>query len=208
MERNSLVLPIIALGIAGLMGLVLFVDFSQQWAAEQERQQSLRPPTLDGRIEPGEYAYRSLDAATGIELHWTISGEEIFLALQCPGRGWVAVGWGEPDQVQMMKNADFVLAYRDQTGLHMQDSFGVDFIAHAPDTELGGHDDILEKAGAELGGLFVIEFRRRLDTGDAYDRPIHPGSVTVLFAHAHEDDFTSYHASRATATMDFFGGQP
>lgn len=208
MERNSLVLPVVALVIAGMMGLLLFADFYRHWAAEQERRAALRPATLDGRIEPDEYARSYLDAATGIELHWTLLDEEIFIALRCPGHGWVALGWGEPDQVQMMKDADFVLAYVDQTGLHIEDSFGVDFVAHAPDTELGGRDDILEKAGAEQADSTIIEFRRRLDTGDAYDRPIHPGSLTVLFAHAHEDDFVSYHASRSTATLDFFGGQP
>jgi len=208
MERNSVVLPLIALGIAGMMGLLLFVDFSRQWAAEQARRAAIRPATLDGQIGSGEYASRYLDAATGIELHWSIVGEEIFMALRCPGHGWVALGWGEPDQVQMMKDADFVIAYVDQTGLHLEDSFGVDFVAHAPDTELGGRDDILEKAGSEQEGSTVVEFRRRLDTGDPYDRAIHPGSLTVLFAHAHEDDFTSYHASRSTATLDFFGGQP
>lgn len=208
MERNSLVPPLVALGIAGLMGLLLFADFSRHWAAEHERRTALRPATLDGRIEPGEYAQRYLDVATGIELLWSIIGEEIFIALRCPGHGWVALGWGEPDQVQMMKDADFVLAYVDQTGLHIEDSFGMDFVAHAPDTELGGHNDILEQAGSEQGGSMVVEFRRRLDTGDAYDRAIRAGSLTVLFAHAHEDDFVSYHASRSTATLDFFGGQP
>ncbi|MFN4218421.1 MAG: DOMON domain-containing protein [Candidatus Bipolaricaulia bacterium] len=208
MERNSLVLPLVALGIAGLIGFVLFADFYRHWAAEQERRAALRPATLDGQIEPGEYAQSYLDAATGIELQWSVIGEEIFIALRCPGHGWVAMGWGEPDQVQMMKGADFVIAYIDQAGLHIEDSFGVDFVAHAPDTELGGHNDILEQAGSEQGGSTVVEFRRRLDTGDAYDQPIHAGSLTVLFAHAHEDDFVSYHASRSTAILDFFGGQP
>ncbi len=207
MERNSLVLPLIALGIAGLMGLVLFADFSRRWAAEQERRASLRPSRLDGQIEPEEYAHSYLDAATAIELHWSVIGEEIFMALRCPGRGWVAIGWGEPDQVQMMKNADFVLAYIDSGGLHVEDSFGVDFVAHAPDSELGGHHDIGDKAGLEQGGSLVVEFRRRLDTGDTYDRPIRPGPMTVLLAHAHEDDFVSYHASRSTVIVDFFGGR-
>lgn len=208
MERNSFVLPVVALVIAGMMGLALFADFYRHWAAEQERRAALRPATLDGRVEPDEYARSYLDAATGVALHWSIIGEEIFIALQCPGHGWVAVGWGEPDQVQMMKDADFVLAYVDQTGVHVEDSFGIDFVAHAPDTELGGHNDILEQAGLEQSDSTVIEFRRRLDTGDTYDRAIRPGSLTVLFAHAHEDDFVSYHASRSTATLDFFGGQP
>lgn len=208
MERNSLLLPLVALAAAGLMGLVLFLDFRAQWAAEQARRAAIRPPTLDGRIEPDEYASRYLDVSTGIELRWIIIDEQIFIALRCPGQGWVALGWGEPDQIQMMKDADFVLAYVDQAGLHIEDSFGVDFVAHAPDRELGGHDDILEQAGSEQEGSTIVEFRRRLDTGDTYDRPIHPGSLMVLFAHAREDDFTSYHASRSTATLDFFGGRP
>jgi len=208
MNRNSVVLPLIALGLAGLIGLLLFGDFHRQWAAEQARRAALRPAALDGQIEREEYAFQYIDVATGIDLHWTILHQEIFIALRCPEQGWVALGWGEPDQVQMMKGADFVVAYVDQTGLHLEDGFGVDFVAHAPDTELGGRDDILEKAGSEREGSTVVEFRRRLDTGDPYDRAIHPGSLTVLFAHAHEDDFTSYHASRSTATLDFFGGQP
>jgi hypothetical protein len=164
MERNSVVLPLIALGIAGMMGLLLFVDFSRQWAAEQARRAAIRPATLDGQIGSGNMLLGISTQRQGSSCTGLSSAKRFLWPCAVLGTAGWPWGWGEPDQVQMMKDADFVIAYVDQTGLHLEDSFGVDFVAHAPDTELGGRDDILEKAGSEQEGSTVVEFRRRLDT--------------------------------------------
>lgn len=203
MQRNGLLLPLTALALAAGIAALLALDFRKGWEADQARRLGLHEATLDGIIEEGEYTRSYRDEATGIELYWTIRGDEIFIGLRCPDRGWVAVGLG--GEGPMMKGADILIAYVDSEGLHVQDNFANDFVAHTADVKLGGRDDILESAGAESEQGTVIELRRKLDTGDAYDQPIVPGKMRVLLAHADADDFTSYHKSRFVAMLDLLG---
>jgi len=66
---------------------------------------------------------------------------------------------------------------------------------------------VLESSGSEDPQSTTIEFRRRLDTGDRFDRPITPGPHTVQLAYAPSDDFVTYHGEKRTVVkIDFFAG--
>lgn len=207
MWRNSWALPVLALLTAGAAGLLLFLDFNLRSEAERTARAALKPATVDGQIEPNEYARHFHDAATGMALHWTVVAEKIYIGLRAPAKGWVAIGLGGAGSVQIMKDADILMGYVDETGLHLQDGFAHDFVAHASDKELGGQEDILASAGSERGGYTEIELVRKLDTGDPYDRPIVAGAQPVLLAHAEEDNFTALHTSRSTLMLDLLGGR-
>lgn len=202
MQRNGLLLPLSALLLAIAIAVGLALDFRLAGEAERAHQAAVRPATLDGRIDEDEYARSYRDETTGMTLYWTIVGEEIFIGLRCPDRGWVAVGLG--GEGPMMKGADILIAYVDATGVHVQDNYGDDAMTHVADGELGGSDDISERAGSEGEGGTVVELRRALDTGDEYDQAMTKGEMRVLLAHADADDFTSYHKSRSTSMIDFF----
>ncbi len=202
MQRNGLLLPLIALALAVGIAALLTLDFRRNWETDQARRLGLRAATLDAIIEEGEYTKSYRDEATGMELHWTIVEDEIFIGLRCPDRGWVAVGLG--GEGPMMKGADILITYVDSEGLHLQDNFANDFVSHTADAKLGGRDDILESAGAESEQGTVVELRRKLDTGDPFDQAIVPGKMRVLLAHSDSDDFTSYHKSRSVTMLDLF----
>lgn len=156
---------------------------------------------IDGRLAEGEYAHHYRDEATGIDLYWSVVGDEIYFALRSPGSGWVALSLAP--EGPMMQGGDIIIGYVADGELHIQDNYADGPAGHKADLELGGSDDVLEAAGSEGEGEegTVIEFKRRLNTGDGYDQPIIAGEMAVQLAYSDKDDFTSYHAKRATAAL-------
>lgn len=205
MFRNGLILPVAALLIALLIGAALTLDFRQRWIVQQREQASVATPTLDGSVATDEYRQSVADESTGMKLHWTIAGDEIFFAIEVPNQGWVSVGIG--GEGPMMQGADFLMAYVDDEGVHVEDHFGTGPTSHVADVEEGGSEDLQESAGSEHDGTTVIELKRALDTGDPNDQPITSQETRVLFAHAGSDDFTAYHAARSTQHVQFVLGE-
>jgi len=201
MQRNGLLLPLMALALAALLAGVLAWDFRRAWEEKQAKLAAIAPATLDGKIAEGEYLSSYHDEATGMDIYWTIIGEEIYLALRCPSKGWASIGIGGGP---MMKDSDIIIVYIDDEGVHFRDSFGTNMVKHAPDVELGGRDDVLDLAGSEGEEGMMIELRRKLETGDPYDQPILPGKLRIILAHAAADDFVSYHTSRSVVMLDLF----
>jgi hypothetical protein len=165
-------------------------------------------PSIDGQIADSEYAHRYWAEAIGMELHWTIEGEYIYIGLRGPTLGWVSVGWNPTGAIK--EGADIIIGYLRGGELFLQDYFANTSISHLNDVSLGGRDDVLESSGSEVAGAqpqTTIEFRRRLETNDKFDRPIAPGAQTVLLAYSPYDDFVSYHGEKRTVvTINFFAG--
>jgi hypothetical protein len=56
--------------------------------------------------------------------------------------------------------------------------------------------------GREEGGTTTIEFQIPLDSGDANDKPLSPGSTyPVLLAWGTVDEFQVYHAARGLSEI-------
>jgi hypothetical protein len=162
-------------------------------------------PAIDGRISDGEYASHYRAPGIGMELHWTIEGDSIYIALKAPTQGWLAIGWDPSGPI--MEGEDILIGYIRSKELFLQDYFANRSVTHANDVSLGGRDDVLEASGSEDQTTTTIEFRRRLETGDRFDRPITPGAHTVQLAYAPTDDFVTYHGEKRTVVkIDFFGG--
>ncbi len=201
MFRNGVGLPVAAL-VAALLGLsVLGVQLG--WVSfPGGAGQAAR--AIDGAISSGEYDHQYVAADIGMTVFWTVEGDEIRLAAQAPGKGWIAVGWGGEGPI--MQGFDIVIGYVDSAGSHVQDNFADDAAGHRADTELGGKADLLEAKAAESNDGTVLEARRKLETGDQYDRPFQPGVTPALLAFSDADDFMTYHEThRATAQIDFLG---
>jgi len=162
-------------------------------------------PRIDGRIEDGEYNGHYQAQKIGMALHWTIEGEYITLAMRTPAQGWLAVGWDPTGPI--MEGEDILIGYIRGKELFLQDYFANTSVTHANDVSLGGRDDVLEASGSEDATGTTIEFRRRLDTGDRFDRPLGPGAHTVQLAFAPTDDFVTYHGDKRTVVkIDFQAG--
>jgi len=201
MSRNSLALPLIALLLAVIGSALLWLDLS--WKSATLLKEEAIKVILDGQIAPEEYAQSFRDEATRMEIYWTIAKDEIYLGLRSPGKGWAAIALDATGP--LMKGGDIIIGMVVEGNPYLRDNFANTPTSHVADTGLGGSDDLLEKAASESEKGTVLEFKRKLDTGDEYDKPITTGEHTVQLAYSDTDDFTSYHGSnRSTVTINFY----
>ncbi len=157
--------------------------------------------TIDGVIQPNEYA-QSQSFGNGVfELHWRIVGDEVYIAMKAKTTGWVSLGI---DPSIMMKDADMIIAWVENNGeTKLFDAFSIGEMGpHPPDEQSGGTNDIPEYAGKIADGYTTIEFKRKLDTGDQFDKPFpRSGNLKVIVAYGTRKDFNSMHSFRATGTI-------
>jgi hypothetical protein len=134
---------------------------------------------------------------------WSHDGTYLYGAMSARTFGWIGVGFAPESQMQ---GANFVFGYVQRGEVIMEDMFGVQPTgpgSHPTDESLGGTNDIVDYGGYELDGFTVIEFKIPLDSGDAYDKPLVPGTrYTVIAAIGESDDLTSYHVSRAAGELE------
>ncbi|WP_297091659.1 DOMON domain-containing protein [Thermococcus sp.] len=155
------------------------------------------PPQLgewkaDGVIGENEYAHQLSLAGGKLVVYWRNDGEYLYMALKGQTTGWVAIGFEPTDK---MKDADMVFGWVQEGNAVVIDAYSTGtYGPHPPDEKLGGSSDIIEYAGKEENGYTVIEFKRKLNTGDQYDKAFTPGQkVKFIFAMADADDFTTKH---------------
>jgi len=136
----------------------------------------------DGVVGTGEYA-RSIELSVGnisrnITLYWKNDADMLYMAMRGGTRGWVAVGF-EPSE--KMKDADMVMGFVNSSNVTVQDQYSTGtYGPHAVDTTLGGTNDILEYGGREDGNYTTIEFSRKMNTGDSYDKAFNSSQMVEL----------------------------
>jgi hypothetical protein len=145
-------------------------------------------PMIDGVIHEDEYRIEE------IEIYIKNDDDFIYIGLNSPGVGWVAIGFSPVD---IHLGADFIFGAVIDGDTIVSDQYGSEPYKHQPDTSLGGTDDIVEYAGNESSGTF-IEFKRNLNSGDVYDVLLESGKVySIMIAyHNTNDDFQIYHSAR------------
>jgi hypothetical protein len=166
-------------------------------------------PSLDGKIGADEYQNHYFDEDINMDVYWTISDDDIYVALKAPAGGWVSIGLrpGIPaeEEEEAMKDVDFMIGYVKDGQTFARDDFGDTPFSHKADTDLGGTDNIEAFAGSEEGGVTIIEFERLLNTKDEYDADV-PARGEVYLAYSNADDFTSIHTQRTEVVLNFVTG--
>jgi hypothetical protein len=151
----------------------------------------------DGILDEGEYAGQVTQG--NYEIRWRRDGDVVEIGLRAKTTGWVAVGI-QPGRT--MRDADIVIGYVEDGAVTISDQFSTGSTGpHRPDTELGGRDDIISYGGAEADGFTVVEFSRRLVTGDEYDNDLAPGRNGVIWSYGWTDNAEVQHASRGYAEI-------
>lgn len=150
-------------------------------------------------------ASESVDAVTSasfdnISLAWEVSesGDEIIFTLSAKTTGWVAVGF---DPSQIMKGAQFVIGYVNSGDVEIRDDFGNGMFSHAPDTGLGGTDDVRLISGREEDEWTQIVFALPIQSGDNNDVPLTLGEkhkILLAFGPDNKDDFRTTHSFRTS----------
>ncbi len=149
--------------------------------------------TVDGMV--GEEEYPHTTEVVGVRVYWYNDAENIYVGLVSPGKGYVDIGF---DPERRMQGANLILTAVKDGEIATRDDYGVAQTNHAPDTGLGGEDNILDAAGAEDENGTVTEFVIPLDSGDRYDKALEPGeSYTIIVSyHRTSDSFSTYHSER------------
>lgn len=152
----------------------------------------------DGIITPGEY--QKSKTYNDYEIAWSSDDQYIYVGIRAKTTGWVAVGF---DPEIMMKNADIIQGYVKDGTVTIVDMFSTgEFGPHPPDTQLGGTNDILESGGKIENEYTVIEFKRKLDTGDKFDKPLHKGINKIMWAYGSDTQITIKHLVRGYGELD------
>lgn len=153
---------------------------------------------VDGIIYAGEYSHNT--RAAGFEIHWSNDAHTLRVGLISPGLGYLAIGF---DPVNRMEGANYILGAVVDGRVTVRDDFGIGPVAHAPDAAIGGTNDVLEAAGCEVGGKTYLEFVIPLDSGDAKDKALIPGSTYKVLIAYHEtsDEFGAWHSRRGSGSI-------
>ncbi|MFC2095001.1 DOMON domain-containing protein [Candidatus Bipolaricaulota bacterium] len=171
--------------------------------------------TVDGKISAGEYRNLYYSNPIQMSLYWTIIGDTIYIGLRAPAEGWLAI-----NLMAMMGgdiHGDTIIGFvnpglfNDTLSLADQVAPEDGHFPHMDDTERGGEDNILDKDGTQNDGVTVIEFSRKLNTGDANDIALMDdgmGTMIMLAYSPDADDYQTYHGAmeRIALTVDFFNG--
>ena len=148
-------------------------------------------PRVDGVIEADEYEHHYRIDQVNMDLYWTVHGDRIYFGLRSSAQGWLAVGF-DPDG-PAMQGADIVFGWVDGDTVVINDEYAPTLSSHVEDIELGGRDDLLQRAGSEDEEGTTIEWVRRLLTGDTKDRSITAGKHLIMVAFSDSDDPSDYH---------------
>lgn len=146
----------------------------------------------DGVVEEDEYVH-SLEVADGrLLVHWRNDDEHLYMALEGQTDGWVSIGF-EPSV--SMRDADMVFGWVKDGEATVLDLYSTGPTGpHPTDEELGGANDVLEYGGSEKDGYTVVEFKRKLDTQDKYDKPFTRGqTIRIIWAFADVDELDTKH---------------
>lgn len=135
----------------------------------------------------------------GIIFQWKVVGDYLKIRLSAPTEGWVAVGFNPSN---MMKDADYKLAYVEDGQTFIEDHYGSGYISHKEDTNLGGTGDFELDGGSEENGVTSVGFTIPLNSGDAYDKILKEGDeVKVLLAYSGRDSFRRKHKERTSVVI-------
>ena len=160
----------------------------------------------DGAISPGEYSVNFTADNGEFSAFFRVENGTLFVGMKAETRGWLAVGFGGGPG---MKKTDIVIAYVLPNGtVKISDDYSTGFAGpHNPDTFYGGEESIISYGGGEEGDFTVVEFSRKLDTGDSYDFEIPAnGSFRVIWAYGRTDDFLSDHVKAGQTYISLGGG--
>lgn len=164
----------------------------------------------DGVVKENEYAGNMIlygpesrgYSGGDLEVFWKTDDENLYMALKGKTSGWIAIGF---DPIEWMTGADIVMGSVDGKATVVEDQYSIDnYGPHSSDEMLGGTNDVLEFGGSEKDGYTVIEFKRKLDTGDEFDRVLTPGQgISIIWGMADSNNLQSSHnVARAEGYLD------
>jgi len=154
----------------------------------------------DGIITQNEYKNNKEDGNGRFTVYWFNDEEYIYMALKGQTSGWVSIGF-EPTFA--MNNADMVFGWLSGGTPTILDLYSTGaFGPHPPDQQLGGTNDLIETGGSEDSGFTIIELKRKLNTGDKYDKSFTKGqNINIIWGLGPSDSLDSPHTTKGSSTI-------
>lgn len=185
---------------AAFLGFSLFLVSCSSSPTAPNASQSQTPKTpwqSDGIIDEKEYSHKQTFG--DLTVFSRLEGEYACFGLQAPAKGWIALGIGAEGK---MKNADILIFTMRNGKVEGEDSFSPSPGGpHPTDLSQGGTNDLLDVTGGEKDGIFSVEFRRKLVTGDSWDKPLHPGNNAIIWALGSNFKVASRHLQQGSGTL-------
>jgi hypothetical protein len=156
---------------------------------------------IDGIISENEYDAQAVFGNGDYILLWSVVDDTIHFGIIARTTGFVGLGI---DPEQRMLNADMIIGWVTDGGtVEIFDAFSTGETGpHPEDTDLGGTFDILDYDGSETDTHTILEFKRKLSTGDQYDNIIPAeGSLDIIWSLGQSDTFSLRHDDRGSGTI-------
>jgi hypothetical protein len=165
--------------------------------SEKAVSEEWKPDGLVGENEYSRSMVLSSPAKQGysggeMEISWKNDQDYLYMALKGRTDGWLSIGF-EPSE--WMKDADIIIGAVEDGRATVLDEYSTgNYGPHIEDTMLGGTNDIQSFGGSQEDGYTVIEFKRKLDTGDRFDKAFSPDqSISSIWGMADTLDFSIKH---------------
>ena len=163
----------------------------------------------DGKIEPSEYE-NSQFYSSGFTVYWKNDTQFVYIGLQSSTEGWLSLSFIDNLRSGGM---DTIIGFADTAGQSsIFDLWSPTHIEGSAknDTELGGQFSLIDWAvlqalpvdEEEVEAYTVVEFRRRLNTGDANDIQLLPGPNLFIWAYSNSDDIKTSSAFRGYGVIE------
>ena len=180
-----------------LIGTLILISqfplFSCSKSTQQE-QTTTTSSSINGIVDVNEYPNSVTYDNGNFQIYWKVEGQDLFIGIKAKTTGWVAIGFNASSR---LTNVDYVFGWVSNGKASISDEYSADYHGqHEADVSLGGKDNVTEFGGREDTGYTVIEFKRALVTGDAFDASISPGDLSIIWAYASSDNISSEHSRR------------
>jgi hypothetical protein len=151
-----------------------------------------------GAAAPGKSEFSTAKAGK-FAFFYKVDGQNLVGKVSYPTAGWVGVGF---NPVKMMKGANFILGTLAEGKAVVSDEFGTSKTSHAPDTTVGGKNNIIEGNVTAENGVLTLSFTIALNSGDDKDVVLEKGKpIKVIFAAGKKPDIRKMHSDIESTTI-------
>jgi hypothetical protein len=151
----------------------------------------------DGKIRDNEYT--SCQTFGDLKVFTRVAGDSVMFGLTANTEGYLALGI---DPGGKMRDADMIMcAVKDGSAVVGDMCGSGKHSKHPADLDLGGKMDLTDAGGGREGSTSVIEFKRKLDTGDSMDKALIIGENKVIWALGKTGDFDGAHSKAGTGVL-------
>lgn len=146
----------------------------------------------DGMVSANEYTQSKRFG--DLEMFTRLGDGVVHIAIQSKKEGYLSLGI-RPEEKMM--GGDIITCVLDGTKATIYDTYAIGtFGPHPDDINQSGSYDIMEGSGSRQNGVTTFEFKRRLDTGDKFDKALVVGNNPIMWAIGSSVDRTTRHSSR------------